>query len=136
VARGCADGYRVLYGDISDIELMSTFHAERAALIVLTCSDPEIALHTVRSFKKYCPQVPVICRAQDLKTSSELLNAGAVHAHPEALEASLRLGAITLQMLSVADEQIEQVLQDVRDWDYKPLLEGGDKGQGDKLDKV
>ncbi|MEX2469629.1 MAG: cation:proton antiporter [Pseudohongiellaceae bacterium] len=123
VARGRADGYRVLYGDIGDIDLLSAFHAERAALVVLTLSDPESALHAVETFKKYCPQVPLICRAQDLQTSSELLGAGALHAHPEALEASLRLGAIALQMLSVPDEQIERVLQDVRDWDYKPLVE-------------
>ncbi|MFX4227136.1 MAG: cation:proton antiporter [Porticoccaceae bacterium] len=123
VARGCADGYRVLYGDITDNELLPTLHAERAALVVLAISDPEKALLAVKSFKNYCPHVPVICRAQDLQTSSELLNAGAVHAHPEALEASLRLGAIALEMLSVPDEQIEVVLQDVRDWDYKPLVE-------------
>lgn len=123
VARGCEDGYRVLYGDITDTELLPTLHAERAALVVLAISDPEAALRAVKSFKKYCPQVPVICRAQDLKTSSELLGAGAVHAHPEALEASLRLGGIALQMLSIPDDQIELVMQDVRNWDYKPLVE-------------
>ena len=123
VARGTADGFRVLYGDIGDLELLSTLHAERAALVVLTFSEPKAVLRAVQSFKRHCPQVPLICRAQNLQMSAELLQAGAVHAHPEALEASLRLGAIALQMLSVPDDQIDLVLQDVRDWDYKPLVE-------------
>lgn len=123
IARGCEDGYNVHYGEMEDMEFLTTIHAERASLIVLTFSDPEISMKVIKALKEYCPQVPIICRAQDLKTSSELLGAGAVHAHPEALEASLRLGAITLKMLSVPDEQIEVVLEDVRNWDYQPLVE-------------
>ena len=127
VARGREDGYNVHYGDMEDMELLTTIHAERASLVVLTVSEPEIAIKAIKTLKKYCPQVPVICRAQDLKTSSDLLGAGAVHAHPEALEASLRLGAITLQMLSVPDEQIDVVLEDVRNWDYRPLVEDAEE---------
>lgn len=123
VAQGRADGYPVFYGDISDPELLSTIHVERASLIVLTVDGSTTTLSAISYLGRMCPQVPVIARARDLEASTRLLDAGAVHAYPETIEASLRLGATALQMLHVSSENIEQVLQGVRDWGYKPVLE-------------
>lgn len=123
VAQGKADGHPVTYGDISDPELLSAIHVERASLVVITADGATTALSVLSYLHRMCPQVPVIARARDLEMSSQLLEAGAVHAYPEAIEASLRLGATTLQMLQVSSEEIDQVIQSVRDWGYKPVLE-------------
>ena len=72
---------------------------------------------------RICPQVPVIARARDLDSSSRLLAAGAIDAYPETIEASLRLGASALRVLQVDEDDIDAMLQDVRNWDYKPVLE-------------
>ena len=80
-------------------------------------------MSAVSYLSSHCPQVPVIARARDLESSSRLLEAGATHAYPETIEASLRLGATALQMLRVPVDDVDQVIQDVRDWDYKPVLE-------------
>ena len=123
VAQGRIDGHEVQYGDISDPELLATVQVERAALVVLCVSDPAIALRAVTFLRNSAPHVPVIARARDLESSSELLAAGATRAYPEAIEASLRLGAIALQMLRVPADDIDLMFQEVRDWDYKPVLE-------------
>lgn len=123
VAHGRADGHQVLFGDISDSELLTAIHVERAALIVLTVDDPANALRTVSVLRNSCPQVPIIARARDLEASSRLVNAGATHAYPEAIEASLRLGATALRMLRIPTDDIDMMIQDVRDWGYKPVLE-------------
>jgi CPA2 family monovalent cation:H+ antiporter-2 len=123
VAEGRADGYRVLYGDISDPELLAAVHVERASLVVITVDDSATALRTVSFLRRSCPHVPVIARARDLESSSRLLDAGATHAYPETIEASLRLAATALQILRVPAEEIELIVQGVRDWKYKPLLE-------------
>lgn len=123
VAQGRADGHPVHYGDVSDAELLAAIHVDRAALVVITVDDPAHALRTVAVLRSTCPQVPIIARARDLEASSLLLRAGATHAHPEAIEASLRLGATALRMLSISTDDIDRVLQDVRDWDYQPVLE-------------
>lgn len=65
----------------------------------------------------------MIARARNLADSAQLMAAGAAHAHPEAIEASLRLGATALQLLRVAPEEIEQIVQGVRDWGYRPVAE-------------
>ncbi|MEZ5717733.1 MAG: cation:proton antiporter [Burkholderiaceae bacterium] len=123
VAQGRADGHPVLYGDITDAELLAAVHVERAALVVITLDDHANALRTVGVLRSSCPHVAVIARAQDLESSSQLIDAGATHAYPEAIEASLRLGATALRMLSIPTDDIDGMLQDVRDWDYKPVLE-------------
>ena len=123
VAQGRADGHSVLYGDISDAELLAAVHVERSSLVVITVDDHAYALRTVTVLRSSCPHVPVIARARDLESSSQLIDAGATHAYPEAIEASLRLGATALRMLSIPTDDIDIMLQDVRDWDYKPVLE-------------
>ncbi|HEY0664471.1 MAG TPA: cation:proton antiporter [Gallionella sp.] len=128
VAKGRADGHPVQYGDISDPELLSAIRVERAALVVLTIDQAALALRTVQFLRKHCPQVPVVARARDLQASSLLLQAGATHAHPEAIEASLRLGEIALQLLKRSPEEIELVLRGVRDSDYQPLQGGREPG--------
>lgn len=123
VEQGRADGYQVQFGDITDPELLSAIHVERASLIVFTGNEPDTALRAANYLRKHCPHLPVIARAQDLETSAQLLNAGAIHAYPESIEASLRLGAVALETLQVPGESIDQLLQGVRDWDYKPVQE-------------
>ena len=123
VAQGRADGHPVVYGDISDPELLAVAHVEHASLVVITVDQPSTALRAISALRNSCPQVPVIARARDLETSTQLIDAGATHAYPEAIEASLRLGAIALQVLQIPDKDVDLIIQGVRDWDYDPVLE-------------
>lgn len=127
VAQGMADGFKVAYGDISDPGLLSAVHVERASLVVITIDRPQAALAAVSHLSSMCPQVPVVARAKDLESSRRLREAGALHAYPETIEASLRLGTVALQILKVPTQDIDQVLQGVRDWGYRPVLEEGEK---------
>ena len=123
VEQGRSDGHAVLYGDIADPELLSAARAEQAGLAIITVDSHAVALRAVASLRQHCPQLPVIARARDLQASSALITAGAIHAYPEAIESSLRLGAIALRMLQVPTVDIDQMLQDIRDWDYQPVIE-------------
>lgn len=121
VKQARADGFPVLYGDISDPELLATIHVERAALVVLTVDQSINALRAVSYIRRSCPQVPVIVRARDLAASAQLYEAGATMAFPETIEASLRLGASALSVLHVPAEDIETALEDLRAANYQPL---------------
>lgn len=119
VKQGRANGHSVSYGDISDPDLLTAIHVERASLVIITVDHSQTALRTVSTLRKSCPHVPVIARARDLTVSSQLLEAGAIHAYPEALEASLRLGETAMKILHVTEENIDSVVESIRSWDYK-----------------
>ena len=123
VAHGRSEGHSVAFGDVSDREFLTAIRAEKARLFVVTVPAPAAALRTVNILTQFCPQVPVVARARDLATSSLLRKAGATQAYPEALEASLHLGEAALKLLEVQDEDIQRIVQDVRDWGYRAVEE-------------
>jgi monovalent cation:H+ antiporter-2, CPA2 family len=122
VAQGRANGHLVSYGDIGDPALLEAIHIERAALVVITVDQSDNALRAISTLRKNCPQVPVIARARDVNTSFAFVKAGATHAYPEAIEASLRLGETAMKMLHVPEAEIQEAVQGVRDWGYQPVL--------------
>lgn len=133
VQQGRADGYAVLYGDISDPDLLIAARAELVSLVILTVDAHEVSLRAVTALSRHCPHVPVIARARDLEASAALVSAGAAHAYPETIEASLRLGATALNMLRVPTDMIDRTLQEIRDRDYQPVVED-EEGKAGKPD--
>ena len=118
VAQGQTDGFRVYYGDIGDPQLLVAAHAERVDLILLTVDDVPTALRAVSHIRTDYPRLPVIVRARDLMSSGLLVRAGATLALPEALEASMRLGAAALEALGITSDDVEDLLRSARREDY------------------
>lgn len=127
VKQAREDGYPVHYGDISDPELLAILHVERASLVMLTVDQPLSSMRAVSCIRRDNPTVPVIVRARDLATSVQLTEAGATMAFPETIEASLMLGAAALESLHIPAEDIDALLDDVRDNNYKALLRSDKK---------
>ncbi|MDJ0806374.1 MAG: cation:proton antiporter [Gammaproteobacteria bacterium] len=124
VAEGRSAGQTVVYGDISDPALLAALHAQRLNLIVLTIDNARIALRTVSLLRDTYPGIPIIARARDLEASARLLEAGATEAYPEAIEASLRLGATALQMAGATADNVDLMIQGVRAKDYELVRDG------------
>ena len=129
VADGRDCGHHVLYGDISDPELLAAAHVEQARLAVLTTNQGAASLQAVSHLRNIYPQVPIIARARDLSESAQFLEAGVTKAFPETLESSLRLGAEALQMVGAPSVNAELLLQGVRDKGYQLLSEDSKKQQ-------
>ncbi|QGU33133.1 cation:proton antiporter [Thermochromatium tepidum] len=123
VARGREDGYAVFYGDVADVGLFAAAHGERAALVVVTIDQPDTAWRTVSYLRQHYPHLPIIARARDLEQSARLMAAGATRTYPEAIEASLRLGAMALSLVGAAPDNVDLLIQDVRDSDYRLVSE-------------
>jgi glutathione-regulated potassium-efflux system protein KefB len=133
VAQGQACGHSVLYGEISDPELLETADAETASLVVITIDHAASALQAVSILRNTYPSLPIIARARDLEASSRLKEAGATEAFPEAVEASLRLGGAALQMVGAPAEDVELLLNGVRSRNYELVTERGamkSRGEG------
>ncbi|MCU7863269.1 MAG: cation:proton antiporter [Candidatus Thiodiazotropha sp. (ex Lucinoma borealis)] len=129
VAQGKKDDLPVYYGDISDPDLLDAANTGNASLVVLTINNGPIALKAVSHIRNAYPHVPVISRARDLEACGHLVKAGASHAFPEALESSLRLGAIALQMIDVPKDNVDLLLQGVRQDNYTLVVSEEDAQQ-------
>lgn len=122
VAQGRKDGHPVYYGNIGDPSILSAAHVERASLILVTINSTSGTLHAISHIRARFPKLPIICRAHDLKSSSQLLEAGATHAYPETIESSLRLGALAMEMINVPQDDVESLLQSVRKDNYELVV--------------
>jgi CPA2 family monovalent cation:H+ antiporter-2 len=123
IAQARTDGFEAFVGDVSDPELLVAIKAGQSALLVLTLTDSAAALRATQLVAQKFPGLPVIARARDLATSSALTAAGATLAYPELIEASLRLGAAVLNHLAVPHENVDELIQEVRDEGYRPVVE-------------
>jgi len=123
VAQGRKDGLPVYFGDIGDPELLSTVHLEQAALVVLTIDHGATAERAVTHIRNHFPDVPVISRARDLESCGRLIEAGATYAFPEAVESSLRLGGLALEMVNIPQENVDLLVKGVRSDNYQLIAE-------------
>ncbi|MFG1491758.1 NAD-binding protein, partial [Oceanospirillum sp. HFRX-1_2] len=101
IAKGQDLGMPVYYGDVGDHHLLEAAHMHDAALVVMTIDHTPSALRAVQHIRNDYPNVPIISRARDLASCNELIEAGATHAYPEAMESSLHLGGEALKMINV-----------------------------------
>jgi len=124
VDRWRAEGHPVFYGDIANRELLGSAALHGMELVVLTIDDGEAAVRAATLIRSLLPQLPIVARAGNLATSDALRRAGVTQAYPEALEASLRLAAHSLEALGIGNEDTELLLRGLRSTDYHIVREG------------
>lgn len=122
IAKGQDLGMPVYYGDVGDHHLLEAAHMHDAALVVMTIDHTPSALRAVQHIRNDYPNVPIISRARDLASCNELIEAGATHAYPEAMESSLHLGGEALKMINVKDKEVTNLLDAVREDGYQALV--------------
>ena len=118
VARWRAEGQPVFYGDMRNPALLAAAKIKQAKVVVLTIDDPRACIEATTLIRHYAPEIIIVARARDLTACDALFRAGASRAFPEAVEASLRLAAETLDGLGLTDEDAEQMVQQARGEDY------------------
>ncbi|MCC6889104.1 MAG: cation:proton antiporter [Hyphomicrobiales bacterium] len=113
--RGTTRGdHDVFFGDAGRREFLRRAGAARARAFVVTVNSPRAAERMVVAAHQEQPGAPVFARARDAEHAARLLRLGAADVMPEAIEASLQLGARLLKTLGVPDEAIARRLEEVR----------------------
>ncbi len=128
VARWRTEGHPVYYGDISDPQILGTAPLREADLVVLTIDSRQAALRAATLIRSRLPQAIIVARARDLVTCDALMRAGVTKAFPEALEASLRLAAESLEALGLSTDETDGLLRGVRRSDYALVRAGPEAG--------
>jgi monovalent cation:proton antiporter-2 (CPA2) family protein len=116
-----SQGFEAFFGDASHASVLRASGAHEASLLVVTLDHPTAAERAVMSIRHHYPHLPIHVRTRDSKHSVALLKAGATSVVPEALEASLQLGAGALRASGVQESEIENLLANLRDENYGTL---------------
>jgi CPA2 family monovalent cation:H+ antiporter-2 len=102
VARQRAQGKRVYFGDMTQIELLRRLRLATASALVVTLDDTDAADALVAGARAERADLLIVARARDARHAARLYRVGASDAVPETIEASLQLSEAVLVDLGVA----------------------------------
>ena len=121
VARARARGLPVFYGDASRVDVLAAAGAGRARAAVLTIDQPPAINRAVAALHSHFPELRIFVRGRDPGHGKQLTRWGATAVVPEAVEASLQLGAIVLTATGTAQDEAARIVGQLRQDDYAGL---------------
>ncbi|QTF06865.1 glutathione-regulated potassium-efflux system protein KefB [Brenneria izadpanahii] len=116
-------GYKVYYGDATELELLRSAGAEKAQSIVITCNTPEDTMAIVHLCQQHFPHLEILARARGRVEAHELLQAGVSHFSRETFSSALELGRKALMSLGMHPHQAYRAQQHFRRLDMRMLRE-------------
>ncbi|MFL6615533.1 MAG: glutathione-regulated potassium-efflux system protein KefB [Pantoea agglomerans] len=116
-------GYKVYYGDATELELLRAAGAASAQAIVITCNEPEDVMTIVHLCQQHFPQLQIQARARGRVEAHELLQAGVTQFSRETFSSALELGRKTLMTLGMHPHQAHRAQQHFRLLDMRMLRE-------------
>ena len=116
-------GYKVYYGDATELELLRAAGAASAQSIVITCNDPEDSMTIVHLCQQHFPQLQILARARGRVEAHELLQAGVTQFSRETFSSALDLGRKALMTLGMHPHQAQRAQLHFRRLDMRMLRE-------------
>lgn len=133
VSEGLHKGYKVAFADMSNNNSLARLNFDNALAVVVTMDEPVLVSRVVKKLRGQYPDLPIIARARDAGHAAALYRAGASHAVPQTLEASLQLSEAVLVDLGVAMGPIIASIHEKRDELRGQIMEEGDLTEKPKL---
>ncbi|MFN6943623.1 MAG: monovalent cation:proton antiporter-2 (CPA2) family protein [Cytophagaceae bacterium] len=100
-------GFKVFYGDVSQMDLLESAGAKDARLLVLAVDDPDKTLEVVKKARKYFPHLKVLVRVRNRHFAYEMLNIGVDDVYRESLDTSLRMGEDIMKFLGYPEPEVK-----------------------------
>lgn len=116
-------GYKVYYGDATQLELLRAAGAESAKSIVITFNNPEDSIHIVDLCQQHFPHLHILARARGRVEAHELLQAGVTQFSRETFSSALELGRKALMTVGMHSHQAYRAQQHFRRLDMRMLRE-------------
>lgn len=124
-------GYKVYYGDATELELLRAAGAEKAKAIIIASDLPEETMTIVRLCQQYFPNLSVLARARGRVEAHELLNVGVELLARETFASALELSRKALINLGMHPHQAYRAQQHFKHLDENMLRELAPNHQGD-----
>jgi CPA2 family monovalent cation:H+ antiporter-2 len=121
IRAGRQAGDPVIYGDAGQAKVLENVGLARASCVVITFTNPEVALRILRAVRELRQDVPILVRTQDDTKLEQLQSAGATEVVPETFEASLMLLSHLLLLLKLPVPRVIRTVNDIRSHRYSML---------------
>jgi len=116
-------GYKVYYGDATQLEHLRSAGAEHAKSIVITSNEPEDTLKIVHLCQQHFPHLAILARARGRVEAHELLQAGVTQFSRETFSSALELGRKALISVGLHPHQAQRAQLHFRRLDMRMLRE-------------
>lgn len=116
-------GYKVYFGDATQLELLRSAGAEDAQSIVITCNEPEDTMKLVEMCQQHFPHLNILARARGRVEAHELLQAGVKQFSRETFSSALELGRKALITTGMHPHQAQRAQLHFRRLDMRMLRE-------------
>jgi glutathione-regulated potassium-efflux system protein KefB len=129
-------GFKVYYGDGTRLDILHAAGAGSADLILVCTNEKAQTNRIVELLRDEFPLARVMARAFDRGHAIELVRAGVDYQHRELFDSAINFGGEAIRMLGADEQQIEDVVDGVRDRDrqrFEMQLNGEDWRQGGQL---
>jgi glutathione-regulated potassium-efflux system protein KefB len=128
-------GFKVYYGDGTRMDVLHASGAANARAILVCVDKKEATSRIVEQAKHEFPLTPVLARAYDRQHAIELIRYGVDYQMRETFESALAFSSAALKHLGVAEEEVAEIAEDIRQRDAErlKLQLGGDLSGGIKL---
>ncbi len=133
IERAKREGFRATFGDAARGDALSRLGIETAPAVVLTMDEPVLAQRLVAKLRAAYPELLIVARARDPEHAAALYRAGASHAVPETLEATLQLSEAVLVDIGVAMGPVIASIHEKRDEFREHIREEGALEEKPKL---
>lgn len=112
-------GLHAYVGDAARAEFLAACELETAEMLIVTVDDAARAAAMVRTARELCPGLTILARAHDGDHMNQLLDAGAAHVVPEAIESGLQMVRIALEVFGYDTETVRDRIAQARDEEYR-----------------
>lgn len=113
------DGLKAYVGDAARTEILELTGLARAVQFIVTVDDTNRARDMVRCARALHSDIEIFARAHDGDHATRLVEAGAGHVVPEAVESGLQMAGMSLECFGYDTETVRDLLARVRDEEYR-----------------
>ena len=121
VKEETAKGEKIIYGDISNAEVLLNAHIKSAKVMVIAISDPASSRRALKLAKDLNPNIRVIVRTRFVRETDDLIKIGADIVIPEEFETSIQIFRKVLEQYHIPLNVIMQQVNLLRGESYKYL---------------
>lgn len=107
-------GFKIYYGDGSRLDVLRASGAQTALAIAICIDNKEMTNQIVELIQSEFKQAKILVRSYDRGHAHDLMKMGVDYQIRELFESSIRFGAAMLKELGATEDEISEVVEDIR----------------------